>query len=39
MSNILGAHQYSNQALDLIYSEIKKDPENIIQSLRKSIKK
>ena len=32
-------YTYSNQALDLIYTEIKKDPENIIQSLKKSLKK
>lgn len=32
-------YTYSNQALDLIYNEIKKDPEHIIQSLRKSVKK
>lgn len=32
-------HSYSNKALDLIYEEIKKDPENIIQNLKKEIKK
>lgn len=31
-------YTYSNQALDLIYNEIKKDPEHIIQSLKNSLK-
>jgi len=30
---------YSQAAIDLIFSEIKKDPENIIQNLKKNIKK
>lgn len=32
-------YSYSRQAIDLIVSEIKKDPEDIIQNLRNSIKK
>lgn len=31
-------YSYSNSALEFIYSEIKKDPEHIIQSLKKSLK-
>jgi hypothetical protein len=30
---------YSNSAIEFIFSEIKKDPENIIQNLKKQIKK
>ncbi len=32
-------YSYSHQAIDLIVDEIKKDPENIIQNLKKLIKK
>lgn len=32
-------YSYSRQAIDLIVTEIKKDPENIIQNLKNSIKK
>lgn len=30
---------YSNAALEMIYSEIKKDPEHIIQNLKQSMNK
>lgn len=33
------SYKYSQQALELIFSEIKKDPENIIQNLKNQIKK
>lgn len=33
------SYSYSQATIDLIYSEIKKDPENIIQNLKNNIKK
>lgn len=35
----INLYSYSQQAIDLIVSEIKKDPDNIIQNLKESIKK
>jgi hypothetical protein len=32
-------YTYSEKALELIYGEIKKDPESIIQNLKNNIKK
>ncbi len=38
---MLSSHRYSYslQAIDFIVEEIKKDPENIIQNLKKSLQK
>ena len=37
--NVSAYNSYSEKALTLIYEEIKKDPENIIQNLKDALKK
>ena len=37
--NVSAYNSYSEKALNLIYEEIKKDPENIIQNLKEALKK